>query len=178
MTYQDLMKFVSDIPSNFNQNTFEMFYKYIPSLTAGEFVDFGTGLGKSVVAIAKLNPGLKITTLDTAIPYNFKDYEAHISTVLESHGVKDQVDNFLASSLEHPWDKPLIGLNIDSEHSYEITKAEIERCVPFVKVGGLIFLDDYLVERCGVKQAVDEYFDDRFENLNPGGMCQVYRRIK
>lgn len=183
MTIDELMSKVEDCVNNYNLNTFEMFLKYIPSLPAGNFVDFGTGWAKSAVAIALLNPCLKITTLDIGHGRVQDDqlpqYVEKINQSLKSHGVDDRVTFHLSSSLDFPWTDPLIGLNIDSGHSYELTKAEIERWVPFVQKGGLIFLDDYLVERVGVKQAVDESIlkDDRlFEDLNPNGMNCVFRK--
>lgn len=176
MTYAELMKRIEKIPSNFNENTFEMFYKYIPTLPAGKFVDFGTGRAKSVVAIALLNPTLDITTFDPGIPYE-ASWEESVRSTLNEFGVKN-VHFSVGDSRQFPIVENMVGLNIDSDHSYELTLAEITLWVPHVQKGGLIFLDDYLVEHVDVKRAVDESFlrdEKRYKDLNPGGMCCVFQ---
>ena len=181
----ELLELVKDIPSNYNDDTFEMFVKWIPTLPEGEFVAFGTGLGKAVVAIALLNPKLKITTIDTGAPYlsvgeNINVYQKRILDPIAAHGLLGKIYFEVADSRTFPWDKPLVGLNIDSGHSYELTKDEIIRWTPWVMKDGLIFFDDYLIERVGVKQAVDELVRSKpgeFEDLNIGGMEGVYRKL-
>lgn len=182
MTYDEMMQFVSDIPSNYNKNTFDVLYEYVPTLPKGHFVDFGTGLGKSVVAIASLNKKLKITTIDNAVPYNFDNYEEHISGVLKAHGVANRVTNILGNSTSPKFNyiKKIVGLNIDSDHTYETTKKEMDIWIPKVIPNGLIFMDDYLVDRCGVKQAVDEWVIENkgvVKILNPDNMCLVMRKL-
>lgn len=186
MTAEELLELVKDIPSNYNDNTFEMFAKWIPTLPEGEFVDFGTGLGKAVVAIALLNPKLKITTIDPGEPYlaageNINIYQKRILDAFAAHDLLGKIYFEVADSRTFPWDKPLVGINIDSGHSYELTRDEIIRWVPFVQKDGLIFFDDYLVERVGVKQAVDELIKSKpeeFEDLNVDGMEGVYRKLQ
>lgn len=157
-TFKEIMELTSDIPANFHDGTFEMLGKYIPTLPAGEFLEFGTGLAKATCTIALLNPHLIITTFDTAEPYNFADYNAHIEETLKSHGVTQYVNHFIANSLElRIATIQFVGMYIDSGHSYELTLAELNRWVPSVKKGGIIILDDYLDTKVDVRQAVDEY---------------------
>lgn len=182
MTFDEIEEMVSSIVVNWNDDTTEQFSRFIPDLPAGEMVDFGTGQAKSAVIIAKLNPKLKITTFtngdELGSATTLEQYKKMIQDRLEEFGVADRVAFDIGDSRVYPWNKELVAVNIDSGHGYELTRDEIERWVPFVKKNGLIFLDDYLVERCGVKQAVDEYFfNGGFEDLNPNGMCQVFRKL-
>ncbi len=182
LTFEELMEQIADIPSNYNEDTFRQFHKWVPTLPAGEFVDFGTGLGKSVVAIAILNPYLRIISIDTGVPYDLSslEYKRLILDTFQKHNVGTRISFDVADSLSFPWQDPLVGLNIDSGHSYELTRDEISRWIPFVQKNGLIFMDDYLIERVGVKQAVDESVlkdTSRFLDLNPDGMCCVFRKL-
>ena len=49
---------------------------------------------------------------------------------------------------------------IDADHTYEHVMADIEAWLPLVKSGGLLTGHDYGGRKVGVKQAVDEYFDN------------------
>lgn len=182
MTTEELLRQFETIICNYNYDVFDQFNKFIPSLPEGEMIDFGTGQAKSALAIAMLNPKLKITTFtlgdELGPDKTIEDYKNTIQSRIEQYGYKDQITFGVGDSREFPWERELVALNIDSGHGYELTKDEIKRWVPFVKKDGLIFLDDYLVTRCGVRQAVDEYFfNGDFEDLNPGGMCQVFRKL-
>ena len=43
-----------------------------------------------------------------------------------------------------PWDRPIDFLFIDGDHSEAGVSADIHKYTPFVKVGGCVFLHDYL----------------------------------
>lgn len=182
MTYESFMKQLEKIPSNFNENTFEMFWKFVPNIPPGKFVDFGTGRAKSVVGIAMLNPNLDITTFDPGVPYE-TEWEDSVRRTLADFSVwSGRITFSKGDSRTFPWDESdsLVGLNIDSSHEYELTRDEIARWVPFVEKNGLIFLDDYLVDHVDVKRAVDESFlrdETRYKDLNPGGMCCVFQKL-
>lgn len=202
ITYNEFMEKLTPIPSNYTPKTFEMFYKYIPTLPAGDFVDFGTGLGKSVVGISLLNPKLNITTIDWGKPYigvlkdldSATDYKILMNETFADFNCEN-ISFHLANNLEFPWNKPLVGLNIDSSHTYDDTLAEINKWVPFVKIGGLVFFDDYGIwtggpvrevqdhetgNELGVVKAVNETMrrNPQFMNLEGNSVCQVYRRVK
>jgi len=178
-TFEELMQLISDIPANYHEETFRMLYKYIPTLPEGEFLEFGTGLAKATCMIALCNPKLKITTFDTAIPYNYPDYNEQIKQTLEKHGITENVNHFIANSLEYETDLEFVGMNIDSGHSYELTLAELKRWMPKVKKGGIVFNDDYLDNRVKVKKELDEYLiehESEWEVLN-NGMCLVMQKV-
>lgn len=178
-TFEELMHYLDDIPANYWNNTFEMLYKYVPTLPTGEFLEFGTGLARATCMIALCNPDLKITTFDTAEPYNFEDYNAHIEETLQKHGVTQNVNHFIADSLEVKTDKEFVGINIDSGHSYDLTSKELLVWTPKLKKNGLVFLDDYLDDRVEVKAAVDNFlgtYGDEWEILN-NQMCFVMKKL-
>jgi hypothetical protein len=178
-TYEELQQLTSDIPSNYHDGTFLMLYKYIPILPKGEFVEFGTGLGKSVIFNALLNPLLSITTFDTAIPYRIEGYNERIEDTFRKHGVSD-IAHFIADSLIVPWSKELVGMYLDSGHQYELTLKEMERWIPFVKQHGIIILDDYLDNRVEVKKAADEYIEknkDKVKVLEDKYMGLVLQKL-
>ena len=182
MTTEELDRKVSSIICNYNHDVVEQFNKFVPDIPEGEMVDFGTGQAKSAIMLALLNPSLYITTFTNGDELggseSLEDYKNVIQSRLVEFGVDSRINFDIGDSRTYSWDREIVALNIDSGHSYELTRDEIKRWVPFVKEGGLIFLDDYLIERCGVMQAIDEYFlNDDFENLNPSGMCQVFRKL-
>lgn len=178
-SYEELQKLTSDIPANYHDGTFEMLYKYLPQCPAGEYLDFGTGLAKSVCFTALLRPDLKITTFDNAVPYNFPDYNEQIERTLQSHGVTG-VTHFVGDSMRVELPQLFEGMYIDSGHSYDLTLAELIRWVPRVKVGGIIILDDYLDDRVEVKKAADDYVKantDKVKVLEDTKMGFVMQRI-
>lgn len=177
--FEELMHFLSDIPANYHEDTFRQLYHYIPTLPEGEFLEFGTGLAKATCMIAIRNSKLKITTFDTGDPYDVLDYNGFIENILRAHGINQNVHHFIGNSLEVELNKEFVGLNIDSGHSYTLTLAELERWVPKVKQGGIIFLDDYRDDRVEVKKAVDEFmqdYGDDFEVLSDN-MCFVMKKL-
>lgn len=63
-----------------------------------------------------------------------------------------------ADSTLYNWDHPLDILMIDGGHSYANVKADMEKYIPWVKVGGLVLMHDVLVDRYpGVAKAFAEW---------------------
>ena len=71
---------------------------------------------------------------------------------------------FSEEAAQYIYDDSLDFCFIDGNHLYEYVKRDIELYFPKVKKGGLIGGHDYAMAGTGVKQAVDEYFnqDDLF----------------
>ena len=157
MTTEEILEAIKDIPSNVADLDSYLHVKYLSNLPNTPLIlDFGTGWGKLVISIALACPQADIYTFDPGTPY--QDYEPKVRKILDDHLGKDlhfEINN----SFTHQWDKLLDVLSIDSDHTYETTKFELEKYVPFVKSNGLILLHDYNVERVGVAKATDEYFD-------------------
>jgi|CXWL01.1.fsa_nt_gi hypothetical protein len=178
MTALELLELTQEIPSNYNLDMYEQFCKYIPELAPGNFVDFGTCWGRSAIAASLLNPNLIIHTFDNNCNHT-ENYESRAKAYLDKFSRPGAINFSIDDSRNKKWDAPLVGLSIDSSHTYEDTRDEINKWVRFLVPGGVVFFDDYLVPRCGVKQAVDEFFDNNssFYALNKG-MCAVYLRTE
>lgn len=177
-SYEELTELVKDIPANFHEDTFRQLCKYIPTLPEGDFLEFGTGLARATIFIAHLNPKLKITTFDNAVPYNYPDYNAHIEETLVRHGVTKNVDHFIADSMTYEDDRMFVGMNIDSGHQYQLTYDELVRWTPHVISGGIIINDDYGDDKVEVGRAIDDFmakYGDQFEVLE-NDMCFVMRK--
>jgi hypothetical protein len=165
----------------------DCYIKYIRPLPAGSvIVDFGTGRGKNVTRIALANPDAIVFTFDNAEEHEdiaTPRYFMEITNRIRSRGANN-VYFTLANSMESfaDWDIPIDAINIDSSHKYENTKRELEKWIPFVKVGGYILLHDY--ERIdprteGERIAANEYLkNENFEFIENIGATQVVRKIK
>ena len=177
MSIEEILNQVSNIPSSVYEPEIKMWFKYIKDMKSPVIVDFGTGWGKSAIALALSNPTAKVMTCDIGdihvrnrahyadwVVNNHEDYVRVVKNYLKEKGVSDRVDFRLQSSLKTPWQRDIDVLNIDSDHTYEGTKAEILRWIPFVKKNGLIFFHDYEHPNApGVKQAIDELIPKKFD---------------
>ena len=162
MTAEEIIKCCSKIPSSVHEPEQEMWWRYLKDLPKGTvIIDFGTGHGKSASSLALSCPQGTVYTFDPGLPYinansTPEQYEEETRRFIAETGATNVLFT-RESSLEKEWDKPIDVLNIDSDHTYETTKAEILRWLPFVKKGGLVFFHDYNHPRCpGVRQAIDE----------------------
>jgi predicted O-methyltransferase YrrM len=168
MTAEELIQHCSQIPSSVFEPEQEMWWRRLKDLPGiPVIVDFGTGHGKSAASLALACPQGVVYTFDPGLPYinaaaTPEQYEQETRDFIKNAGANN-VTFTRESSLERLWDKEIDVLNIDSDHTYETTKAEILRWLPFVKVGGLVFFHDYDHPRCpGVRQAIDEFIPSTF----------------
>ncbi len=167
-TAEDVIQACNHIPSQVYEPEQEMWFRRLRELPGSPvIVDFGTGHGRSASALALSCPQGVVYTFDPGVPYlNDKcspsQYEAETNKYIFDSGAVNFVFS-MESSLEKPWDREIDVLNIDSDHTYKTTKAEILKWVKWVKTGGLVFLHDYEHPRCpGIKQAIDELFPSTF----------------
>lgn len=182
MTYEQILEAIKDIPSNVRDEDSLMHVKYLQDLPEHPYLlDFGTGWGKLVVSMALACPQAHIETFDTGKPYG-PEWPEELTKILESHvnliPRNGSFINYCDNSYDNLWNKPLDVLSIDSSHTYEDTKHEVEKYYPFVKPGGLIFMHDYNVESVGVKQAVDEYLVDHpeYKIIDEAGYTTVLKK--
>ena len=192
MTVEQILEAIKDIPSNVADQDTVMHVKYLSDLpirqTQGEpgnplILDFGTGWGKLIISIALACPQAEIYTFDPGIPYtpgggDVYIYADKVRQILNNHLGKD-LHFHINDSYKHEWDRELDVLSIDASHTYEDTKHEIEKYWSFVKSGGLILMHDYIVERVGVKQAVDEYMAEHpeYQILESAGYTTVIKKL-
>jgi len=186
MTAQEVIEKCSHIPSSVYESEQEMWFDLISKLDNPIIVDFGTGWGKSASSLGLSNSDAKVYTFDNGLPHlnaqrSKRKYIQEVLNYIQKSGAKNIVFQ-LGSSLEVPWHKPIDVLNIDSDHTYETTKAEIERWLPFVKIGGYIFFHDYEHPRCpGVRQAIDELSNKyklKLERVTDAGAVKCAHYIK
>lgn len=168
MTAEEIIECCKNVPSSVHEAEQEMWWRYLHDwLDYPIIVDFGTGHGKSASTLALSCPQGTIFTFDPGFPYinagcTPTQYEEETNKFILDTGATNVIFT-RESSLEKQWDKEIDVLNIDSDHTYETTKAEILRWLPFVKKGGLVFFHDYDHPRCpGVKQAIDELIPSIF----------------
>ncbi len=168
MTDEEIIEHCKNVPSSVFEPEQRMWWRRLKDLPGSPvIVDFGTGHGKSAASLALACPQGTVYTFDIGDVYinstqSPTQYEAGTNKFILDTGATNFVFS-MESSLEKPWNKPIDVLNIDSDHTYEGTKAEILRWIPFVKVGGLVFFHDYEHVRCpGVKQAIDELIPSPF----------------
>jgi tRNA A58 N-methylase Trm61 len=177
MTYEEILEKIADIPSNVKDEDSAMHIKYLQGLSGIPLIlDFGTGWAKLIISIALACPQAEIYTFDPGAPY--QDYEPAIRKILNDHLSRDlhfEINN----SFNYQWERELDVLSIDSDHSYETTKYEIERFWPFVKSGGLILMHDYIIDTVEVKKAVDEYMITHpfYEILESAGYTTVIKKL-
>ncbi|HEC65904.1 MAG TPA: hypothetical protein ENI23_11470, partial [bacterium] len=167
MKIEEVVKKVSHIPSAVYQQEQEMWLKELGNLPGNPvIVDFGTGWGKTAASLALICPQGHVFTFDPGKPYinhitSAEDYEKEVKKYISDAGAKN-VTFTRESSLEKEWKQKIDVLSIDSAHSYEVTKGELEKWLPFVKVGGYVFLHDWEHPRCpGIKQAWDELVPEK-----------------
>lgn len=178
MTYEQILDKIKDIPSNVQSEDTLMHVKYLQPLEGHPLLlDFGTGWGKLVISMALACPQAEIYTFDPGTPY--QEYEPKVKQILQDH-LGDTLHFQINNSYDHEWSRPLDVLSIDSSHTYEDTKHEINKYFPYLKHGGLLLLHDYNVPTVGVKQAVDEYFainpHQQVEFLDEGGFTTVIQK--
>lgn len=82
-----------------------------------------------------------------------------------------------------PWDRPIDFLFIDGDHSEAGVSADIHKYTPFVKVGGCVFLHDYLdnPERTNlVKTVVDRTLrrDPAYRLLGQVGSVIAFKKLR
>jgi predicted O-methyltransferase YrrM len=163
ITLEEIIEKTNHIPSSVYEAEQSLWLRYLSTLPGNpNIVDFGTGWGKSALSLALACPQGFVYTFDTGVIYiayeAVKNLEEYHSKIEDYTKEAKNLKSIVASSLTIPLPEFEIDvLNIDSAHDYETTKAEIERWLPRVKQGGLVFLHDWEHPKApGVKQAWDE----------------------
>jgi predicted O-methyltransferase YrrM len=153
----------------------------------GQIVEIGAEYGMSSSLFCKgAKPSVKITSIDL-FP---GDLLAKHSANLKEAGFGERTTKIQANSAYYDWKQgPISLLFIDGDHNYEGCKADIERFVKFVEVGGIVAFHDcanaanlnphhmhYFVTR-----AVSEWFwstAGKWKSLAPVNTILSFERIK
>jgi cephalosporin hydroxylase len=171
----------TEIPGYFNSDI--LYTKAVKnSPNNATFVEVGTWVGRSTSCMAQLikvsGKNIKFYGVDT---FDGSDEDWHREwidmlkeqnlTVLDEfkkHMILCEVDDFVipiqATSLEASEkfeDESLDFVFIDASHDYDNVLVDINAWYPKVKVGGYISGDDYAPCWSGVRQAVDEFFENK-----------------
>ena len=64
---------------------------------------------------------------------------------------------------------------IDAGHEYDSVIKDIKSWYPKVKTGGVIAGHDYTQPTCGVKRAVDEFFNNKIKQSEG---CWIYEKLE
>lgn len=189
MDINEIIERTNHVPSSVHPPEQEMWLRRLKDLPGNPvIVDFGTGWGKSASSLALACPQGTVYTFDLG--------DVHINQTCSAEEYIEKVNNYInqagvsnyvftrENSHTKEWDKEIDVLNDDSDHTYPTTKGEIERWVPFVKQGGLVFFHDYEHPRCpGVRQAIDEYIEEHhnlelLEVTQAGEVkCACYKKL-
>lgn len=185
LSFEEILKLTSIIPSSVFETEQLEWYNRLEDLPENStIVDFGTGWGKSAASLALSAPKSTVYTFDLGDVYclqrnveDHKEYAKKVHEYLDKCGAGN-VEFSINSSLSIPWDKPIDVLNIDSDHTYETAKKEINRWIPFVKPGGFVFFHDYEHPRYpGVRQAIDELIPSKYPlklvKITPTGVVTI-----
>lgn len=197
MTDEQILAAVDNIPSSVYEPEMKMWHKYLAPLDKPLIVDFGTGWGKSAIALALANDTGTVHTFDIGDVYvnqhahygdwevnNHEDYERVVRNYIAEKGLTDRVIFTVESSETRPLIANIDVLNIDSNHTYEGTFKEINIWVPEVKKGGLVFFHDYDHPKApGVSQAINELIPSKYnlellevsEAMGPGIKCAAFK---
>jgi len=189
LTDDEIIEKCKIIPSSVFEPEQRMWWRYLKDLPGNPvIVDFGTGHGKSASSLALACPQGHVYTFDPGLPYinatcTPEQYVEETKKFIADTGANN-VTFTRESSLEKVWDKEIDVLNVDSDHTYETTKAEILRWIPFVKKDGLVFFHDFHHPRCpGVHQAIEEFIPSTFpmnllEVTDAGAVkCACFKKI-
>lgn len=203
MTIEEIIERTDHIPSSVYPSEQAMWLKYFHSLPEGtKIVDFGTGWGKSAASLSLACPHGFVITFDKGEVYvmhgnvpNLEAYAEAVGRYLDKADIINCIHLYGADSLDpqtmievmEEVDKDEIDiLNFDSEHSYEMTLAELKIWLPKVKIGGFISVHDWEHPDCpGVTEAWNEYIKSGVvsvefvdKSVGPKVTTALFRRTK
>jgi GR25 family glycosyltransferase involved in LPS biosynthesis len=123
----------------------------------GCILEIGSGVGVTTALLAGWAPKRQIVTIDTFENMPMEASEQRAAFEQRVAGLTN-VRTIVAKSQHAAFSEPLAGLIIDGAHDYASCKADIEKYVPMVGVGGFVAFHDfsYSPKFVGVVQAVHE----------------------
>jgi predicted O-methyltransferase YrrM len=156
------------------------FYDFVSEQPYTTFVEVGCWLGHSVSYLAKKvqhKTNVKIYAVDLFDEsYDLKDHK-HLDGIrhelFQKNLLEANVNHIVTPIKSVSWDaainfpdESIDFVFIDADHSYESVKKDIDAWLPKIRKNGMISGHDY-TNPCGVKQAVDE----KFQNFQLNGSC-------
>lgn len=139
----------------------------------GTLLEIGTGRCDSCVFWARVKPKWPIYTVDSYKVasdyiggYGLEDLGKNIIS-WRNEGITNILP-IIANSFDMPWKIPVDVLYIDGDHSYKAVKSDFEKFTPFLKPGGVVFMDDYT--RIDTDMQVGAYLK---KEVGPSGKWRV-----
>lgn len=148
--------------TNSDINEYIMTLYNIPvQMNAKTIVEIGAGRSTFALVAAANKTGGHVTSIDIGGKDTLRRQEGG-PELMES---EPNFTMITGSSLDVPWDwkNEIDFLFLDSEHTYDLTKAEMERWFPYVKHGGIIAMHDTAHEsgqQVECRVALDEFLSD------------------
>jgi len=168
----------------FNYGEVEGLFNLLSSLQDRSTVlEIGVQFGRSTTVFAEVakDKSFDLTAVDNWGEANGEEAHSHILSQVKKYNWKFtllSVDSADAGEILRG--KTFNLIHIDGDHSYAGVTADCKTWLPRIKKGGYACFDDYGHAGLeGVKKAVDEYIDDKWENIALyGNKLQVFKKIK
>jgi hypothetical protein len=171
-----------DLKQTNNWFTYPQFYSFIASQEFSVLVELGVWKGHSISYLAdkcrhyrptiyaidlwdevysfELQGGYaKPETKDAQIPIIYDIYNQNLKDTNTRELIKD-IKKCSWEAAEDFEDGSVDFVFIDADHAYESTLKDIRAWLPKIRKGGILAGHDYVEKWKGVKQAVDECFDN------------------
>jgi len=139
----------------FWRNDAPRFYDILQNYPSkGSLLEIGTGKCDSSFFWARTKPDWIIYTMDSFRVasdyiggYGLEDLGNNVRS-FRSQGITNVLP-IVANSFDVPWEIPIDVLYIDGDHSYQAVKSDFEKFTKFLKPGGVVFMDDYSIDKPG-----------------------------
>lgn len=159
----DYLNYFSEVSSDIN-TLLKPMYELAKSVSAKTIVELGTRWGNSTIALL------------IYCHYNNKELNTHLYSVdiedchvaisiikalgLERYWTFTQINDmeYIKEWRDNKGNKGIDLLFIDTDHTYELTRKELELYSPYVNIGGVILFHDSTTE--GVKMGWEEFLID------------------
>lgn len=181
----EIFEQIDKIEGWFNLGQCGVAYPILQQLpTKPVIVELGTYLGRSTAFFALSRPDALVLTIDICKQY---DCKVKIPDGISPEALKaGNIVQIAGDSNEvvKRFNWPIDLLFIDSRHTYEDCKKDIEAWTPFVKPGGFVMFHDYIKDTPeypgfpGVVKAVDEWMLDntRFDPVTISYQLALVKR--
>lgn len=137
-------------------------------------VIIGVGAGTSSIAVLEERKDLHLISIDIRQDSPFGGLQNELNAIeLRGIDVSQRHEQILGDSkaVAKDFDRDIDMIFIDGDHSYEGCAGDINGWLPFVKLTGIVAVDDYGANKHGdekwpaVREAVDELLRPKFNEL-------------
>lgn len=131
-----------DVIYSMDEHSEEAIFNAVSELKEGVYLEIGTAYGRTLFLAGNAAKGrdIKCYGIDNLSLLGGAAGEAKLR---ESFNGLDNVELIISNSDVAPWDKEVDILVIDGCHIASEVKKDYEKYIPFLKSGGLLFIDDW-----------------------------------